>query len=100
MDFGHKTRNTSVGVTSFVARLGSLLGILLVDQGLVYGNPATLSAAGLLSVASGLSVAFLLPETAARPLHANLEEEADWDRRRKEQEEEEEVEGRTADDVT
>ena len=39
-----------------MARMGSLLGILLVDQNLVYGNPATLAAAGLLSIAAGAMV--------------------------------------------
>ncbi len=60
-----------MGACSFVARVGSLLGILMVDSGLVYGNPVTLSFAALLSVFSGLSAVLLLPEMSSQALSRN-----------------------------
>ncbi len=81
-------RSTSIGLSTFFTRVGSLFGVLLVDSGLVYGNVVALPLAGLTCVAAGLAPMFFLPETAGRPLYRNTrEEEEDEERRRRREEE-------------
>ena len=60
-----------------MGRVGGVLGIILVDAGLVYGSVTALVIVGLLAGAAGVVVVVLLPERANLPLLAEIDEECD-----------------------
>ncbi len=68
------SRATGVGVCSCVGRVGAILGILLVDAGLVYGSVSALVVISLLLWVAGIGAAFVVPEYYGRPLHTTLAE--------------------------
>ncbi len=68
-------RAFGVGVCSSAGRVGAILGILLVDAGLVYGSVTALVIVGILSWTAGLVVLLSLPERAFKPLFDNADQE-------------------------